>query len=261
MTVVAFVSYGNDSVALLQWLKEHGEDDVVALHSDTGWAAPWWADRVIEGERLAKELGYETARTVSVGMEALVRQRKGWPAQQFQFCTTVLKIEPAREWLDENDPQKELTLCAGIRRSESQHRANWPEYVVDLENDIYPGHDSWFPLVRHTDEMRNELIERAGFEVLPHRSQECCPCINADAADIRALTEERVAYIEALENSMGYTSKGNLRTIFRPKKKGGAVGIRAVWQWANSGGKYDAKQEFMFGLGSGSGCDSGMCSA
>ena len=55
----------------------------------------------------------------------------------------------------------------------------------------------------------------------------------------RDLTEERVAYIEALEMSMGMTSKGKPRTLFRPYRHGGAVGIREVWRWAKSPrGKY-----------------------
>jgi 3'-phosphoadenosine 5'-phosphosulfate sulfotransferase (PAPS reductase)/FAD synthetase len=39
MNFVVFVSYGNDSVALLQHMHEIGAQDVSVLYSDTGWAA------------------------------------------------------------------------------------------------------------------------------------------------------------------------------------------------------------------------------
>ena len=36
---VLFCSYGNDSIALIQWAHERGLKDVVCLYSDTGWSA------------------------------------------------------------------------------------------------------------------------------------------------------------------------------------------------------------------------------
>lgn len=48
MEIYAFTSYGNDSIALIQWLREHNGEgvEVTTLYSDTGWAAAWWAERV-----------------------------------------------------------------------------------------------------------------------------------------------------------------------------------------------------------------------
>ena len=54
---VLFCSYGNDSIALIQWAHERRLEDVVCLYSDTGWSASWWPDRVIEGEKLARLMG------------------------------------------------------------------------------------------------------------------------------------------------------------------------------------------------------------
>lgn len=49
-------SYGNDSIALLQFLHEynlkHPLGKVVVLYNDTGWATAWWPARVEKGESL-----------------------------------------------------------------------------------------------------------------------------------------------------------------------------------------------------------------
>ena len=39
---VLFCSYGNDSIALIQWAHERGLKGVTCLYSDTGWSARWW---------------------------------------------------------------------------------------------------------------------------------------------------------------------------------------------------------------------------
>ncbi len=36
---VIFASYGNDSVALIQWAREWKLEDVAVVYSDTGWAS------------------------------------------------------------------------------------------------------------------------------------------------------------------------------------------------------------------------------
>ena len=250
--IVAFVSYGNDSIALLQFLAENEWENVVALHSDTGWAAPWWKDRVADGEEYARHLGFRTERTESVGMMDLVRSRKGWPRQGMQFCTAELKILPAVAWLEANDPEAEAVCAVGIRRQESAARSRWPEYQ---ESDRHGGRELWSPLVRHTTEMRDDLIRRAGFNPLPHRSMECYPCVNANQIDLRALTDDRVAFIEQFENELGVTKNGKPRTMFRAGKKLGATGIRQVVAWAWN--EHERDQLFLFGPGAG--CDSGMC--
>lgn len=250
---VIFASYGNDSIALIQWAHENNLKNVVCLYSDTGWAADWWQDRVDAGMSLAKGYGFSCVTTTSEGMLDLVRRKKGWPAGggMGSFCTAELKVKPALEWLELNDPSKEAMCLTGVRRSESQHRSTAPEHIDESER--HGGRDLWQPLVRHTDDDRNELIARAGFDVLPHRSMECFPCVHANLGDIRALTEDRIALIDMTEQELGVNSKGNLRTFFRPKRHKGAIGIRNVVAWANAPRPRD--QQDMFSAG----CDSGFC--
>ena len=249
-----FASYGNDSVALIQWARENNLKDVTVLFSDTGWAATWWADRVEKAEAWVQSLGFKTARTTSMGLAELVKTKKGWPRQGMQFCTYHLKIEPAKRWLDENDPEKDLVCVVGVRREESQARRAFPQYTEESEN--HGGRALWAPLANYTEAQRDELIARAGFEPLPHRSMECFPCINSNRADLRLLAQDpaRVQEIATLERDLGYTSNGKPRTMFRPYRHMGATGIEQVVRWAVAErGEFDPDEEPT------GGCESGFC--
>ena len=246
---VIFASYGNDSIALIQHVHDLGKENVAVLFSDTGWAADWWEERVKEGEKFARDFGFTPFRTKSVGMEALVKKKKGWPmGGGGAFCTAELKIKPALVWLDEYDPDDEITCIVGIRREESANRATFPEWTDESEK--HGGRELWAPLVRYTDTDRNLLLHEAGFDVLPHRSKECFPCVHANRSDLVQMDESRIIHIERIEQEMGINSKGNPRVLFRPKRHQGAVGIRAVVDWAH---KRDKEQLDLFD------CDSGFC--
>lgn len=245
---VVFVSWGNDSIALVQHLVEQGKTDCICVHSDTGWSAPDWADRVKAGEEFAEASGFESVKIPSIGMEKLVQLKKGWPSNQHQFCTKELKIAPALAWLDRVDPDKEAVCVIGVRREESKRRASFPEWVE--ESSGHGGRSLWAPLVRVQTPERDALIKRAGFDVLTHRSMECYPCVNANRADLRMLTDERVREIEKMESDMGFTRNGKPRYMFRPHRFKGAQGIREVKRWADSErGEYEPS----------GGCDSGWC--
>lgn len=225
-------SYGNDSVAMIQWAHERGLRDVIVLYSDTGWSASWWTDRVAQGEALASSYGFETVRIASIGFKELVRQRKGFPRQGIQFCTEMLKIVPSQRAMDTIDPRRERSVLVGKRREESANRADTAERIDSSPLD--GGRKLWHPLVAMTEQDRNDLVKRAGFDVLPHRSMECFPCINANRADIRMLDDARISEIAEFEAEMGFTSKGKPRTMFRPYRYMGATGIREIKRWADS---------------------------
>ena len=249
-----FSSFGNDSIALIQWAHEKQLKDVVVVHSDTGWAAPFWSERIVRAQKWALSLGFKIVSLPSIGMAELARRRKGWPRQGLQFCTTELKLIPAQKWLNSIDPDLETTCLVGVRRAESRARRKWPEWIEESDN--HGGRSLWSPLVAFSDDKRDRLLERAGWERLPHPSMECFPCVNANRRDIRLLTEDRVSLIERLEKAMGVTSKGKPRTFFRPYRHMGAIGIREVYKWAMSKrGKYKPPVHLADGMG----CDSGMC--
>jgi 3'-phosphoadenosine 5'-phosphosulfate sulfotransferase (PAPS reductase)/FAD synthetase len=243
---IIFASGGNDSVALTQFAFEKGLKHVAVAYSNTGWAADFWPARMEKFQAVVGRLGFQFFEIPSEGMLNLVDRKQAWPANRPKFCTYELKILPAKKWMDGVDPDGDAICMTGVRREESAARAQWPEYQAESEN--HGGRDLWSPLVAHTEAMRDALILRAGLEILPHRSKECFPCVNANRQDLRMLAEypERVQLIADKEAQ-------SKRTMFRPHRFHGAVGIEQVIQWAKySPGQYQAGQMELD-------CDSGMC--
>lgn len=249
---VVFCSYGNDSIAMLQLLVEYQlqkQKKICVLYSDTGWADPAWGDRVERGEEWATSKGFHCFRTTAMGFTDLVRQKKVFPRGLMQFCTSELKIYPAQRWLADNDPKKQAVCVNGVRRAESQRRANTPVFVP--VSDAHGGRALWSAVAEFSNEDRDAMIAKAGFEVLPHRSKECSPCIFANRKDLRQVPPCRVDEIRALEEQLG-----DGRTMFKPKAKGGAIGIDEVMRWAwSEHGKYSPLDNDV------EDCDSGFCGA
>lgn len=230
---LAFCSGGNDSIALLQYLKENNHRDVTVMYNDTGWAADGWIDRVYKIKYDVESIGWRFVVTKSEGFANMVRRKKGFPmaASNMSFCTQALKTTPTLEWLKINDPNKDLICCAGVRREESQNRANHPVVIHDSE--LYEMRTRFFPIVSVKEPERNELIKRFGFDVLPHSSMECFPCVNSNRSDLRLLAndKDRIQMIADLEEEMGYTSKGKPRVMFRHYRHMGATGIHEIIKW------------------------------
>lgn len=221
---VVFVSYGNDSVALLQWAHESSLEGVAVVFTDTGWMADGWAERVNRCETWVKSIGFTPYRTKSIGFRRLAYEKQGFPTQQFQWCSYILKILPGKQWLEQYDPDARAICLVGVRREESDDRRGFPEYVANSAN--HGGRFMLAPMVDWTEEERDELIRRAGFEVFPSRSREC-RCINSNRADMRRYTDADWAAISNLETEVG-------RTMYRPYRHMGAVGAEEVRKWANS---------------------------
>lgn len=248
---IIFASYGNDSIAMIQLAHEKNMRDVTVAYSDTGWAADYWPARVASGERWAQSLGFQTVRIPGMKMEELVEWKKAWPrggGGKFQFCTMYLKEIPALTWMDKVDPERDAVCMVGIRREESANRALFPEWTE--ESEAHGNRSLHAPLVRHLETERNTLILKTPFEVLPTRSKECWPCVNARKPELKQLPESAIIRIETIETRMGINSKGNARVMFSPKRHSGAIGIRAVVEDAKHG---------MDDLLSPGGCDGGWC--
>lgn len=218
-------SYGNDSIALIRWAHETSLSNVTVAYCDTGWSAPGWSQRVDKGTALAKSYGFNAVQCISIGMPTLVRERKGWPGNGMQFCTTHLKIIPFLEWIDAADADCKAVVLIGKRRAEAEARKNTSEFIESSE--IHGGRKVWHPLYGHSDEERNALLVRAGFDPLPHRSKECSPCVNANRNDFLRLTPGEIERVNDLEAEIG-------KPMFRPKRFN-AMGIHGVIKWAKDG--------------------------
>ena len=236
-------SYGNDSVAMIQWCYEN-EVEAIVVYIDTGWAAEEWYDRVNSCEHWARGIGFKTVQIrPEVQFQQLMRDKKGFPNQRFQWCSGMLKGIPFLNFVDKIDSDGEAIVLVGKRRVESRERSETPAVTIsEYHGDRLLMH----PLYRHTDADRDELIARTPFTVLEHRSLECSPCVNANAGDFKILSASDIAKVAALEAEIG-------KTMFRPKRHNGAQGIRQVIDWAKYGqGKYDPDQQDLFNMGGGS---------
>jgi 3'-phosphoadenosine 5'-phosphosulfate sulfotransferase (PAPS reductase)/FAD synthetase len=238
-------SAGNDSLEMIQWAIEQKLPDVHVVFCDTGWSAPGWMVRVEKVHAYAKANGMQAHIVQSLGMQELVRMKKGFPGNAQQFCTAHLKGVPFLEWIDEEDKDCTAIVMVGKRRAESEARKNTPEYIYDSE--YHGGRTLWHPLYLHTDAERNALIERSGFEPLPHRSLECNPCVNANRQDFLRLTPGEIERVNDLEVEIG-------KPMFRPKRFS-ALGIYGVIAWAKDGrdrgdfSEEDAQCASLFGCG------------
>lgn len=250
---VIFSSCGNDSVALVQWAIENGLDDIVVAYSNTQWGSKEWAHRVELVKSFVEINGGTFYEIESEGMRNLAIRKKAFPANGMGFCTYELKIQPAMLWLDKVDPNKKATCYTGIMRLESERRKNYPEITKKSPN--HGGRTLMCPMAKFTLKQRDNLLKRAGFEVLPYRSKECSPCINATISDIQNLDERDIIKVVNLENELGVGERsGNPKYMFRSKRMGGANGMREVKERADhGGGSYSPLQDDMFG------CDSGFC--
>lgn len=247
-------SYGNDSVALIQWARELMLQDVAVIYADTQWASDAWKERVTKCEAWVARCGFTPLRAESEGFKSLVRRKKSFPRQGMQFCTQTLKIEAISKLAASLDPLGLATVLIGVRREESARRAAAPLFEIsNIPND---GRRVIRPLALHTAAERDLLLHRAGFSPLPHRSDECYPCINANRADLRRLAsdEDRVQEIAAFENDMGVSSNGAPRTMFRPYRYMGATGIRDIIRWAQS-----ERGDFSLDDGAGKPCEEEAC--
>lgn len=258
MDYVIFASYGNDSVALIQWIHQYTTTirykapvSVHVAYSDTGWSAEWWAGRVEKAEAWARSLGFVPHRIASEGMDALVARKSAWPrggGGKYQFCTDALKKEPARAWLNLHDPNREATCITGVRREESENRRDAPEHVTESEDHGF--RELWQPLVRHKKAERDALVLKTPIPLLPFRSKECYPCTNANKGELKLLDKEARNRVHRIEVRGGINSKGNARVMFSPARHGGAVGIDAVIEDA----KHNSDELFTT-----AGCASGWC--
>src|SRR5258708_4057588 len=110
MVLVIRSNYGNDSIALIEAIRERQALEphfkkIYVVYIDTGWAAVKWQERVAKSEKFVKQCGFEAIHLkAKVSFPELVIDRTSFPSTKFQWCAGFLKGLPLLEWLDEHDP-------------------------------------------------------------------------------------------------------------------------------------------------------------
>lgn len=226
-------SFGNDSLALINYMHNNHKGEFLVLYNDTGWARDDWPARVSLISSKLFSMGIEVCITKSIGMEGVVRRNKGWPmpASAMQWCTQELKEKPSNEFYEKRDPDCNLIIVTGRRREESQNRANLE--LWQYESKKHGGRDVYNPIAGFSQSDRDENIKQLGFDPLLHSSMECYPCVCANKKDLSKmpLDDPKIDLIEKIEIELGFTRNNKPRTMFRPYRVGGGVGIRQAIAW------------------------------
>lgn len=196
---IIFGNYGNPTIALIQWAFEQSLSHVYVVSINTGWHASDWFQHVEAVETYAKQLGFQVNRLkAQPNFSDLVRERQQFPSLQFQWCAGFLKGLPFLDWLDQHDLDGQAMILLGKTKSVQQ-----PIVLEKLENsEHYGGRTVWQPFYQldYTDLM--SYVERAGFDFLPDRSQECWPCIHSRPVDLLKLSTSDIQKVASVEQEL-----------------------------------------------------------
>lgn len=197
-------NFGNQTIAAMQWARDQSLKSVHVVSVETGWAAPLWQNRVEEGEQFARLCGFTPVRLSSkLSFQDLMRDRGAFPTTKFQWCAAFLKGLPLLDWLDEVDPGCEATIILGKRRADSRANLALPEVIA--ESEYYGDRKVWHPLYDCDDPKFFDLIQKAGFNILEHRSLECDPCVNSVGHDLSRISKQTLCKTADLERELGKT--------------------------------------------------------
>lgn len=199
----AVVNFGDESLALIQWLIDNKwQDKTTLLSVDTGFSAEDWQGRVQEISNYCKVNGLDVVcLKPPFDFSQAVIDRNSFPSQKFQWCASFLKGCAINQFLDDVDFEGKARVLLSKRKESSRINAFNTNIIVESEH--YEGRTVLYPLWELCRSRRNELIKRTGFAILGHRSKECEPCIHASRDELMQLSEYDTKRLSDLEGKIG----------------------------------------------------------
>lgn len=239
-------NYSNNTMALIQWAYERQLENLIVLYIDTGWGGAGWSDYVTLCEEFVRSKGFDAVRIKAPKPFAdLMLMKQGFPTRRYQWCSLHLKGIPFLTWIEERDPDSQATILIPRRNADGNSETPATEFIDCCE--FHGNRKVWQPFYNLSGQARDELLQRAGLQPLPHPSLECTPCINSSVASLLRLTDAEIERTAELEDDLE-------QPLFNPGDCGGAKGIVEVVEWAQRAGG-DALN-YRFGCSAGFGCGS-----
>lgn len=210
---IIIANFGNGSIALIQWAIEHQLSPLMVLSVDTGWQSEYWQQRITLAQQFLQrhQINHQHLNAQRA-FEDCVKDRGSFPSKKFQWCAPFLKGLTLNATLDELDPLCEAVILLPKQKCLSRSHQN---LVSGQLNELYNDRQIDYPLLEEPLEARDQLIGRAGFEVLNHPSQECFPCIHSTHADLQLMStkdKHRLEMLEAAVNQKMLSDKQLLQT-------------------------------------------------
>ena len=158
----------------------------------------------------------------------LAKLKGGFPSAYFKFCTRELKIEPIYRQIElpRVKQGRKIIKWLGIRRDESQNRADAPLYrrpQTKKEAGIY----TYQPIRHWTKEQVFAFLEEKGMKRcklydMGFTRVGCLACIYASHNEIKLIGEKfphRVKEIEAMEQEVSKCTKGGKASLIKAPTK------------------------------------------
>lgn len=203
-------NYGDDSIALTQWLYESEysaeASSIQVVYIDTGWAASTWATRIQAGEAHAKGCGFKvTHLKSSITFSDAVLGRGEFPSKKFMWCAGLLKGLPFLDWLEskEVDLNAKAVILLAKRHDATLFHQNLEPWIEHCQ--YHNDRSVWHAILDIDNTERDALLSRAGFKPLKHRSLECQPCVNSSCNDLNNMSNTDLQKIKKLEADLGQT--------------------------------------------------------
>jgi 3'-phosphoadenosine 5'-phosphosulfate sulfotransferase (PAPS reductase)/FAD synthetase len=215
---VVSVSGGKDSTALYLWaLEKFGPLGFLATFADTGHEHPvtlnylknlplWTKGPEITWHKrdFSKELERRGVVPNKVPFLDMLLFKSMMPSGNKQFCTTLLKLEPIRDWINSLRDTRDVILYLGIRAEESARRA---KLAMEEYSDFYDCLVSR-PLLHWKIGEVFAMHKKHGIEPNPLYKQGmsrvgCYPCINANKSDLALLPDWAWDKIKGWEAKLG----------------------------------------------------------
>lgn len=249
--IVGF-SGGIDSQAAAIWVRNHYPDDeIILINTEAGRNESQITREFVKNysenifpvtevvplikdlwktEGFAETKGFDGDAELT--FKGLIQIKGRAPSRTRQFCTTFLKLEPMKRWIEENIDD-EFERYSGVRRDESEARKDVPFRYFDEYFDCYANN----PLADWTKKMCFDYVVAHGEEYNPlyklgFGRVGCAPCINSGKDDILLWSQrfpEMIGKIREYEQEAGCT-------FFAPCVPGMKMNnIDNVLEWASTG--------------------------